>query len=241
MSMVRDVDLSQVDFMAYCDQDDIWLPDKLSAAVRAIGENKSDCYASNLMMGDVDAKLVTKQPVLKQILSYVFNYKSNTQQLYDHYLEAASAGCTLVLNRPAALYLQKMITELFDRIPERASHDWSTYAITRLHGFKWYIDNHSYIIYRQHAENAYGGNNGWAAVKKLLELFTSGWYRKHIIMIDELYNRTGTHPPFISVVKNYQHTSIASRFRMAFAVSGYRRKRIHRVMLFLLIIFGYCK
>ncbi len=241
MSMVRDTDFSQVDFMAYCDQDDIWLPNKLSAAVQAINQHRADCYASNLLMGDAEAKLEINKPILKRIVSYIFNYKSNTQKLYDFYLEAASAGCTLVLNKSAAQYLQKMLTELFDQIPERASHDWSTYAITRLHGFKWYIHNHSYIIYRQHAENAYGGNNGWAAVKKLLELFTSGWYRKHIIMIDELYNRTGTHPPFINAVKNYQHTSIVSRFKMAFAISGYRRKRIHRVMLFLLIIFGYCK
>ncbi len=241
MSMVRDMDLSRIDYMAYCDQDDIWLPHKLSAAIQAIRKNKADCYASNLLMGDADAKLGNRKPLAKRLLSYVFNYKANTQQLYDHYLEAASAGCTLVVNKTAAQYLQKMFTELFDRIPERASHDWSTYAITRLNGFKWYIDRHSYIIYRQHAENAYGANLGWGAVAKLLELFSSGWYRKHIIMIDELYNRTHTHPPFIDAVKNYRHKSIASRFRMAFAISGYRRKRIHRVMLFFLIIFGYCK
>lgn len=241
MSMVRDVDLSQIDFMAYCDQDDIWLPEKLSAAIQTINKDTVDCYASNLLMGDADAKLVTNKPLLKRIVSYIFNYKANTQQAYDFYLEAASAGCTLVLNRSAAQYLQKIFAEIFDKIPERASHDWSTYAITRLNGFKWYIDSDSYIIYRQHAENAYGANNGWVAVKKLLELFTSGWYRKHIIMIDELYNRTGIHPPFMDAVKNYQHASIASRFAMAFAISGYRRKRIHRIMLFLLIIFGYCK
>lgn len=241
MSMVRDIDFSEINYMAYCDQDDIWLPTKLSAAIAAIKKQQVDCYASNLLMGDAEAKLGTKKSEFKKFLSYIFNYKANTQQPYDFYFEAASAGCTLVLNNNAALYLQQMLTELFDRIPERASHDWSTYAITRLNGFKWYIDDHAYIIYRQHAENAYGANLGWGAVKKLLELFTSGWYRKHIIMIDELYNRTNIHPPFIDLVKNYQQASITSRFKMAFAVCGYRRKKIHRVMLFLLIIFGYCK
>ena len=241
MSLVRDVDLSQTDYIAYCDQDDIWLPDKLNAAISAISEHKVDCYASNLLMGDAEAKLVTEKSLLSRLLSYIFNYKVNTQKPYDFYFEAASAGCTLVLNKVAALYLQKMLTELFDRIPENASHDWSTYAITRLNGFNWYIDNKSYIIYRQHAENAYGANLGWQAVSKLVDLFKSGWYRRHIIMIDELYNRSHTHPPFINMVKEYQHSSIISRFRMAFAVSRYRRKWVHRVMLFLLIIFGYCR
>jgi rhamnosyltransferase len=241
MSLVRDVDLSGMDYMAYCDQDDIWLPRKLHAAVTAITEQQADCYASNLLMGDADAKVVANKSLLSKLVNYIFNYKTSKKLPYDFYFESASAGCTLVLNRQAALYLQKMLTEWFAEIPVRASHDWSTYAITRLQGFDWYIDHQSYIIYRQHAENAYGANQGWNAVSKLLELFTSGWYRQHILMIDSLYNKTGMHPAFIETVKNYRHASISSRFRMAFAIAKYRRKIVHKIMLFFLIIFGYCK
>lgn len=241
MSLVRDVDLSAMDYTCYCDQDDTWLPQKLNAAIQKIKEENVSCYASNLLMGDADGNLVQHRSVIQRISSYVFNYKKNTKMKYDFYFEAASAGCTLVLNREAALYLQRIITELFDRIPVRASHDWSTYAITRLGGFEWYIDHRSFIIYRQHAENAYGANIGRKAVDKLLELFTSGWYRRHIIMIDELYNRTGSHPPFIDAVKNYNHNSVISRWKMASAIAGHRRKWIHRVMLFMLVMGGYCK
>lgn len=241
MSLVRDVDFSGIDYMAYCDQDDIWLPAKLSTAIRSIVEKQVACYASNLLMGDQDAKIVTNKSLLSKLSSYTFNYKSNKKLPYDFYFESASAGCTLVLNKPALLYLQKMITGLFDKIPVRASHDWSTYAITRLGSFNWYIDDQSYIIYRQHAENAYGANIGLNAVSKLLELFTSGWYRQHILMIDDLYNTTGSQPPFIKAVREFRHSSLRSRFRFAFAVSRYRRKWVHRVLLFLLIISGYCK
>lgn len=241
MSLVRDVDFSDIDYMAYSDQDDIWLPAKLSAAIRAIHEKQVDCYASNLLMGDKDAKIIAPKSVFSRLASYIFNYKSDKKLPYDFYFESASAGCTLVLNKPALLYLQKIITELYEKIPVRASHDWSTYAITRLGSFNWYIDDRSYIIYRQHAENAYGANTGWSGVSKLLELFTSGWYRGHILMIDGLYNRTGSHPPFIKAVKNYRHSSIVSRFTMARAVCTHRRKWIHRIMLFFLILFGYCR
>ncbi|MES2330112.1 MAG: glycosyltransferase [Bacteroidota bacterium] len=240
-SIVKEVDLSDADFMAYSDQDDVWLPAKMDAAINALTNSHSDAYASNLLRGDTEGRIMREGTWLKRLIQYLFNRKSSRQTLYDHYFEAASAGCTLVLSKKAAQYFQKRVQEIYDTIPSDTSHDWSTYAITRIGGFKWYIDEHSYIIYRQHAENAYGANIGFGGINKMLEWFTSGRYRMHILMIDNLYNNTGIHPDFMAAVKNYKPGSILSRFRMAFAVHKYRRKWTHRILLFLLIILGYCK
>jgi rhamnosyltransferase len=192
-SIVRDIDLSVVDYIAYSDQDDVWLNTKLSAAVTEMQVSERDCYASNLIMGDAEARPIKNVSFLSRIFRYLLNRKSNRQLKYDHYFEAASAGCTLVLNKRAAQYFQKRINELYDRIPSDASHDWSTYAITRLGGFNWFIDKNAYIIYRQHTENAYGANFGISGITKLLDLFRSGWYRRHILMIEDLYNN-GSRP-----------------------------------------------
>ena len=240
-SIIKEVDLSDVNYMAYSDQDDIWLPDKMDAAIKALDSSGSHGYASNLLRGDAEGRIPHERSVLKKLLQYLFNSKSARQTLYDHYFEAASAGCTLVLKKEAALYFQQRVKEIYDVIPSDTSHDWSTYAITRIGGFQWYIDEGSYIIYRQHAENAYGANIGFGGISKLLEWFTSGRYRMHILMIYSLYNNTHIHPDFMETVINYRHGCILSRFRMAFAVSRYRRKRVHRAMLFILIMFGYCK
>jgi rhamnosyltransferase len=240
-SIVKEIDLSSVDFMAYSDQDDIWLPGKMNAAVKALDKNGAGGYASNLLRGDSEGKIIHERSFVKRMIQYLFNRKSSAQTPYDHYFEAASAGCTLVLKKEAAQYFQKRVQEIYDVIPTDTSHDWSTYAITRIGGFRWWIDECSYIIYRQHAENAYGANIGFGGIGKLLEWFTSGRYRMHIVMIDELYNNTGVHPDFMRAVKNYRQDSILSRFRMAVAVSRYRRKWMHRVMLFILITLGYCK
>jgi rhamnosyltransferase len=240
-SILQEIDLSDVDFMAYSDQDDIWLPDKMVAAVRALRDNRSDAYASNLLRGDADGRITHETSPIKRLMQYLLNRKSPALTLYDHYFESASAGCTLVLNQRAAHYFQKRVREIYDLLPMDTSHDWSTYAITRIGGFKWYIDQHSYIIYRQHGRNAYGANVGLDGISKMLEWFTSGRYRMHIVMIDSLYNNTGIHPAFMAAVNNYRQGSILSRLRMAFAVSRYRRKWMHRAMLFLLITFGYCK
>ena len=240
-SIVRDIDLTGIDYISYCDQDDIWLTNKLEAAVNEINKNSVNCYASNLLMGDKKANIIVHKSIVSKLISYLSSYKTNKQTLFDFYFEAASAGCTLVLNKAAAVYLQKSISRFYEKIPVDASHDWSTYAITRANGFTWYIDKNAYIIYRQHNENAYGANTGVKGVSKLLDLFRSGWYRKHILMIDDLYNERGGHPAFIEVIRHYRSSSLMSRYKVAFAICKYRRKTVHRIVLFFLIIFGYFK
>lgn len=238
-SIVREIDLSEIDYIAYSDQDDIWLDHKLVAAVEAIKKNQVSCYASNLQPGDVNGKPIQSAFLISKLFRYLLNYKSNKQTQWDHYFEAASAGCSLVLGKDAASYMQKRLHQIHDHIPENASHDWSTYALTRIGGFTWFVDNKAYIIYRQHSSNAYGTNSGWKGVAKLLDLFRSGWYRRHIVMIDELYNDTDTHPSFMKLIGSYHASSFVSRVRVAFAISGFRRKPAHRILLFILVILGY--
>lgn len=47
--LLRDADLTDVDYVALSDQDDIWLPDKLSHAIQVIATNNLDAYSSNVM------------------------------------------------------------------------------------------------------------------------------------------------------------------------------------------------
>jgi rhamnosyltransferase len=238
-SIVRDIDLAAIDYIAYSDQDDIWLDDKMHAAITAIIENKVSCYASNLLRGDAEGRIIKQSSLLSRLTQYLLNYKSNNQLRWDHYFEAASAGCSLVLNKEAAIYFQQRLNTIYEQIPTDASHDWSTYAITRIGEYQWYVDGNAYIIYRQHSSNAYGTNNGTKGISKLIDLFRSGWYRKHILLIDDLYNNTKGHPEFIDSIRNYNPSSLRARFRVAFAISGYRRKPVHRILLFGLVIFGY--
>lgn len=240
-SILRDTDLTEMDYMAWADQDDIWLKNKLTEAIKTMDRTGTDCYASNLLLGDGNGRIITNRLFYSKLISYLLNNKTNRQTLYDHYLEAASAGCTLVLGKKAALYFQKRVRQIYYEIPSDASHDWSTYAITRIGRFTWYIDQRSFIIYRQHGQNAYGTNNGIKGASKLLELFRSGWYRKHILMIDSLYNEGDSHPSFIELIRNYRYSSFLSRCKLGLAVAGYRRKYFHKILLFMLIIFGQFK
>lgn len=61
--LIRDVDISEFDYIAFSDQDDFWLPEKISEAISCMNNAGADCYASNLTLwenGKVGAKLKKK-------------------------------------------------------------------------------------------------------------------------------------------------------------------------------------
>jgi len=48
--------------VAFCDQDDVWLPDKLERAVRHLGCDKPRTYGSVVQMVDADLNLMSQTP-----------------------------------------------------------------------------------------------------------------------------------------------------------------------------------
>ena len=47
--ILHEVDFSKFDYVSLADQDDIWLPDKLSHAHEILASNKADAYSSNVV------------------------------------------------------------------------------------------------------------------------------------------------------------------------------------------------
>ena len=72
------------DYIAFADQDDIWLPNKLKAASQLLQSENSDLYMSNLILWEENNNK-------KSIIN-----KSYSQKKYDYLFEGGSAGCTYV-------------------------------------------------------------------------------------------------------------------------------------------------
>ena len=124
------------DFVAFCDQDDIWLNNKLSLAVGLIGESEiPTLYYSN-------AFLYEKQNVDKQT-----NYQSSSFQ--KSIFENNAMGCTIVLNRSAADLIKKY------RGDEAIMHDWASLLIVTLHG-QVIFDPRATLLYRLHVNQTVG-------------------------------------------------------------------------------------
>lgn len=168
--LLRDVDLTDADYIALSDQDDIWQADKLFHAVKKIQESNVDAYSSNV---------TAFWPNGKQKLIN----KAQPQQQWDYMFESAGPGCTFVITKKLALAIQQFLTVNQDACRLVALHDWFIYAYARSHGYKWLIDKTSHMHYRQHAENVVGANVGFKAKLARWKKLRDGWLVEQALLI----------------------------------------------------------
>ena len=131
---------NQVEYFAFADQDDYWMPEKVSVAVEAIqGKGGVWLYMSNATIAD--SKLTPVCPLFdKPIEKMTF-----AQALIDAY----TYGCTMCMNRA----LLDAYVRMTQRVP--VVHDRWCYLLSMLLGHVVY-DPMSHLLYRQHGNNAGG-------------------------------------------------------------------------------------
>ncbi len=98
LKMITEIDFNEdFHFVAFADQDDIWLPQKLSAAVEKLEAENAALYCSNLTKWDM------------QNNSFFLLKKDYPQKKYDFLFEGGSAGCTYVFTKNLAQQLKAFI------------------------------------------------------------------------------------------------------------------------------------
>ena len=139
------------DYYAFCDQDDIWLPNKLQVAIqklKTMPQGQPNLYCSNLRYYKKGQDL----GLVKQVEPRL------TLQL--SLMRSLAAGCTMVFNKE----LRDLICVY--RPTKVAAHDFWTYQVASLLGNVFY-DMNSYILYRQHENNQIGSTRGfWNELKR---------------------------------------------------------------------------
>ncbi|TDK52823.1 glycosyltransferase [Pseudomonas moraviensis] len=204
--LVKDAPLADFDYFSFADQDDVWLPNKLSHAARVLDERGVDGYSSNVTAFWPDGR--------EHLI-----VKSQAQVRYDHLFEAAGPGCTYVFSRKLFVVLQEHITNRYRDVQSVTLHDWYCYAFSRTRGYKWIIDNGSYMRYRQHANNQVGVNSGTKAFRARLAKVFDGWWLNQAALISTLVGVANT--PFVQSWINLDRTDLA---RLAFAGFKCRRR-----------------
>lgn len=148
------------DYYAFADQDDYWLPDKLSCGIRAIEEMTGPALSfSNAQL--VDSRLQ----------SLGRNVYKRSPRLDFKTLSCAGGilGCTIVFNRALAEKVQHK--PLPDAVP---MHDFYLSLLCLTLGGTIVFDPVSHIRYRQHGSNVVGVPNGfWATLKNRLADITT--------------------------------------------------------------------
>lgn len=149
---------SEADYVAFCDQDDIWLPNKIERAVSKLS-TFSDCpalYCSQLEIVD------------EQLNSIGFSILPRKIGFGNALVENVAVGCTMVLNRKALDLLCKQ------NLPDVYIHDWWCYLTISCFG-QIVFDHQPLIKYRQHNDNAIGAaNNSLVILKRKFSRLLSG-------------------------------------------------------------------
>ncbi|MES2949240.1 MAG: glycosyltransferase [Pseudomonadota bacterium] len=160
--LLREVDFSNFDYVAYADQDDIWLPEKLKRAADRLHASGAAGYSSDIVAFWESGRSL-----------YV--RKSYPQRRWDYLFESAGPGCTFVLTRRLVLDIQRLVQQNQQQTRDIGLHDWFTYAFARAHGYPWLIDEYASLMYRQHGKNQVGVNAGAAALLWRAKQVLSGW------------------------------------------------------------------
>ncbi|MFV7706696.1 glycosyltransferase [Shewanella algae] len=159
--LLVDVDFSLFDYVAFADQDDIWLPNKLSSSISQMKATNSDAYSGNV---------TAFWPNNRQVLIK----KDYPQKRYDYLFESAGPGCTFVFNVKLALAIKDILIEKSEKISTLWLHDWFCYSFARHSGYRWHIGSNPLMLYRQHTNNEVGANSGLSAILSRIKVVLSG-------------------------------------------------------------------
>jgi rhamnosyltransferase len=192
------------DYAAFCDQDDVWLPQKLSAAVTLMQQENTEFYYSPYQLVNQNLKKISSYnqfiPIKNLATSLVYN---------------SVTGCTIVCTK-------KIIEWASEAHPEHIMmHDSWIFKVALAHQCGISIDSRGYILYRQHGDNVIGGT------ETLAERFKRRWHNfihpkcLRSMEAEELYRYyyESMNPENQSIIKqihNYRQKSFISRLSIAF-------------------------
>ena len=216
--LIKDVDFTDYDYVAFADQDDIWLKDKLSSAVTKLNDEGCDGYSSNVTAFWEDGRE-------KMII------KSSPQSQFDFLFESAGPGCTFVMTRRLALDIKQFLNNIGEQVSDIWLHDWFCYAFARAYGYSWTIDVNSYMRYRQHDANSVGANSGLDPLLKRIKSVMSGDAFDKVIKQADILDINTLAP--IQLIKS---GSIRSSAKLLSLANQCRRDKKDKIMFFLAIL-----
>lgn len=126
--------------IAFADQDDVWLPEKLAWALQALADIAGPAlYCSRQLLVDEALEPIQQSAPLHRAPGFPAALTQNI-----------ATGCTTLLNAPAADLVAR------SRPPDGTLHDWWSYLLVTASGGQVIADDRPTLLYRQHGRNMVG-------------------------------------------------------------------------------------
>jgi len=212
-------------YFAFCDQDDVWLPEKLMVALQTIAANQN-IYVPFIYCGRT--AYVTND--LKSCgTSPLFVFPSSFRNAL---VQSIAGGNTMVFNLAAKLLIEKAGPL---NVP---SHDWWLYQLISGAEGDVFYDPVPYLLYRQHDGALVGGNRSFSAkierVVMLLQGRFQNWNTQNIAALNEVNHLMGKNNQEILKLFNLlRWASLKNRFRLMEICGLYRQTRRGTFSLYL--------
>lgn len=161
-------------YLLFCDQDDVWLPDKIEKTLSAMRAAEDRYGIETPLLVHTDLRVVDGdlQPISPSFWKYQHLKPQLGMNLHRVMPQNVVTGCTVMINRPLA--------KIAMPIPDEAiMHDWWLALVAVLFGKVVYLDEPT-VLYRQHGDNNVGAKQ-WGFRTILAKAVNSNEARESIL------------------------------------------------------------
>ena len=213
------------DYYFFCDQDDIWMRDKIKNSTLALSDYKDipALFCGRTTLIDTNDKKIGQSPLF-----------SKKPTLNNALVQSISGGNTMCFNQETKKLLNQVDSTM---IP---AHDWLTYIIVTAHNGKVIYTSNSQVLYRWHNKNQIGPNQSVMARLKRLNLLFQGDFRNWVKSNNEIrskYKLPDNSSNLIELfIKKIHNGNLFERIIYFFKLNIYRQQTISNFMLFLAVV-----
>lgn len=147
--MLRTARAENCDYVMLCDQDDVWLPDKIRTTMARMAQTELTLGADIPILVHTDLRVVDKD--LRELSPSLFAYQGLSPErceLRNYLLQNNVTGCTMMINRALLSFMD-------EAPPVCPMHDWWLAILASAFG-SVQCELHATMLYRQHGDNQVG-------------------------------------------------------------------------------------
>lgn len=218
----------KADYYAFCDQDDVWLPNKLEVALDKIVANESPespyLYCGRTKYVNESLKPCGMSPL------FIF-----PPSFRNALVQSIAGGNTMVFNLAAKRLIEKV------GVVDVPSHDWWLYQlVTGVEGEVFY-DRETHLLYRQHEFALVGGNNSFSAKIERVWMLLQGrfqrWNTQNVAVLKKINHLLAkNHQDILGLFEILRGAKLRDRFRLMEICGLYRQTKRGTFSLFLAIL-----